>query len=158
MSRIVFQSEGLDKLIHDLDGYTKELNKEIALAMNENMEKVQIHARKNHRFKRVSGDLEKSVTVEYNGKTKNVHKTKIYLNDKFTTTENGKSYGTYQHEGTYQGYDQSPIAPAYPSSTSKSGNGIKGDPFLYRAIKQKWKMTRDLKKITAKLKKKYERV
>jgi len=158
MNKITFQSTGLGSLIRDIDGFSNDLNREIAFDMNENMTSVQIHARNNHRFKRVNGDLERSVQVEYDGKTKNVHKAKIFLNDKVTTTENGKSYGVFIHEGTYQGYKQSPIAQAYSSSTSKSGKGWKADPFLWNAIDQKWKMTESLKKTATKLKKKYSRV
>ncbi len=47
MSRIVFQSSGLDSLIHDVDGYIDDLNKEIAFALGDNLKAVQKHARKN---------------------------------------------------------------------------------------------------------------
>ena len=179
MSRIVFQSEGLSELIKDVSGYTKELNKEISFAITDNIEAVEKHAKKNHRFGKTgknvysksyqrlvdkkgtpprTGKLEQSVSHEYPDPKGGAHKVKIFLNDKMTTLDNGKSYGTYIHEGTYQGYKQSKIAPSYSSSHSKSGKGWEADPFLWRAIDQKWKMTRDLKKITANLKKKYTRV
>jgi len=163
MSRIVFQSKGLPELIRDMEGYTKELNKEIDFAMQDNLTAVDKHATKNHRFVSRNGQagLEGSVQTELKSDG-NTHKAKIFLNDKLTTTTSKKSgersYGVFIHEGTYQGYKQSKIAPRYPSSKSKSGNGWKADPFLWRAIEQKWKLTRDLKKMTAKLRKKYERV
>jgi len=162
MSRIVFQSEGLSDLIKDVEGYTKELNKEIGFAITDNLEAVDKHATKNHRYTSRNGQagLEGAVQTEYKLQG-SVHKVKIFLNDKFTTvkTKHGdRSYGVFIHEGTYQGYKQSKIAPRYKSSKSKSGEGWKADPFLWRAINQKWKLTRDLKKLTAKLRKKYERV
>ena len=153
-----FQSTGLDSLIQDLDGFARDLNKEVAFDMNENMTNVQIHARGNHRFTSREGKLEQSVQVEYDGKTKNVHKAKIFLNDEYTTTDSGKSYGVFIHEGTYQGYKKSKIAASYPHSTSTSGKGWKSDPFLWKAIDKKWKLTKSLKKTAAKLKKKYSRV
>jgi len=156
MSRIVFQSSGVSELIRDMKGYTKELNKEIDIALTNNLEAVQKHARKNHRWVSRTGKLEQSVQVEQSSRG-NTHTAKVFLNDKMTTAESGLSYGVPMHEGTHQGYDQSPIAPKYSHSTSKSGKGWKADPFLWRAIKQKWKMTRDLKKIIARLQKKYER-
>ena len=159
MSRIVYQSKGMSELIRDMSGYIADLNKEVAFAMAENAENVERHAKKNHRFKTVNGKAESSVTTEYTSPKKNVHKMEIYLDDNQTEviTKKGKrSYVVFQHEGTYQSYEQSQIAPLYAHSVSKSGKGIKADPFLYRAIRQKWKMARDLKKITLKLQKKYE--
>ena len=157
MSKIGYQSQGMGSLIRDMDGYISELNKEISFAIADNLEKTQLHAKKNHRFKSRRSKLEQSVQVEQN-RSGNTHTAKIFLNDKVTTTAKDKSYGSYIHEGTYQGYSQSPIAQPYKNSISKSGKGWKADPFLWRAIERKWHLTRDLKLIEQKLKKKYERV
>ena len=161
MSRIVYQSQGMTELIRDMECYNRELNKEIQVEMNWNLSEVQKYARKNHRWKTRNGFAERSVSAEYEMPKSNVHKAEFFLNDKYTTvtTKKGeRNYAVFLHEGTYQGYQQSPIAQPFAHSTSKSGKGWKADPFLYRAIKQKWKMNASLKKIISKLEKKYERV
>ena len=156
MSRVVIETKGLDKLISDMSGYTADLSKRISVGINENGNSVQKEARNNHRFNRKGGKLEQSVTFDQSKKgTTNI--AEFYLNDSFTTTSNGKSYGVFIHEGTYQGYDQSPIAPKYGNKTSKSGSGWEADPFLYNAIRKEWKIDKTLNTIQVDLKKKYER-
>jgi len=159
MSRVVIETKGLDKLISDMSGYTADLTKKISMGMNANGNSVQKEARSNHRFKSGdgnSGNLDRAVTFVQSRKgTTNI--AEFYLNDAITTTKNGKSYGVFIHEGTYQGYDQSPIAPKYSNKTSKSGSGWKADPFLYNAIRKEWKIDKTLNTIQVDLKKKYER-
>ena len=150
---------GLDKLIKELPQYVGDLSKEIDIALTKNGVAVQRYARANHRFTSRSGRLEASVTQELEVNSKS-HQMSIFLNDSHTTTKSKKgyrSYGTFIHEGTYQGYKKSDIAPPMSHSISKSGNGWQGDPFLARAIHKKWHFDRDIIKIMNKLDKKYSR-
>lgn len=153
----VIESKGLDKLIDDMEGYTTDLNKRISERVNQAGNDVVDEARSNHKFKTFSGQLEASITFEQ-GRQGNLHTADIYLNDSFTDAGNGRSYGTFQHEGTYLGYKQSPIAPSYSFTTPKTGYGIEADPFLWNAVQLKWNMQRRLKGVADRLQKKYERL
>ena len=157
MSTVVIETKGLDKLIADMSGYNADLSKRISAGINYNGNAVVKEARTNHRWERKGGKLEGAITFPNPIKKGNSHFAEIYLDDSQTTTKNGKSYGTFIHEGTCQGYNQSPIAPKYSHSTSKSGTGWEADPFLYNAINTKWKMDVTLNTIAKNMKKKYER-
>lgn len=158
MAGVKVISTGLSGLIKDMQGYVADLNREVSIAGTNAGEEVVRYARNNHRFTRDSGDLEESVTFEYSLEPGNVHTFDIYLDGKFTTVSDGRSYGVFIHEGTYQGYSQSPIAPFYNSSISKSGKGWQADPFLWVAIDKKWDIEKRIQKGMKRLKRKYERV
>lgn len=145
---------GVSKLISDMEGYTKDVHKRIVGGLQGNGNKVVNEAKANHRFQRVSGQLENSVTFEQE-LLGDVHIAKIYLKDSALSVDT-RSYGTFIHEGTYDGYDQSPIADAY-SNTSGSA-GWQADPFLYNAIVQEWDFGTTLFKIARNLRNDYQRL
>ncbi len=128
---------GLEELIRSNSHILDELNKEISKGINDAGNKTVRYAKQNHRFTSRTGFLENSITFEYK-RSGNNHSAKIYLKDSVTSVDGGRSYGTFIHEGTYQGYRQSSIAPHYQHSKSKSGMGWKADPFLATAIEKVW--------------------
>ena len=136
--RVTSTTTGLDSLIQRVNSHDATINRQISQLMNNTGENVERYAKQNHRFKSDSSSLERSVTTDYKRPNDNTHMIMFYLNDTFTTTTGGKSYGVFIHEGTYQGYSRSPIAPLYSTTQSKSGSGWKADPFLYNAIKVEW--------------------
>jgi hypothetical protein len=154
MSRVVIETKGLSSLIRDMDGYTEELNKRISRSINRNGNATTAEARANHNYKRKGGALDRSIKFEQDRKG-NTHTADIFLDDSITSVDNGRSYGVFQHEGTHQGYEQSPIAKKYSSSAGKGG--IKADPFLYNAIKKKFNINKSLRGIAKQLQKRYER-
>lgn len=156
MSKVTLKVKGLKKLIKKVEGYPKELTSAIRREVDEMGADVVKYARQNHRFNTQSGNLEKSVSFK-TYRRKNTQYVRFFLDDSIVTTENGGSYAVYIHEGTYQGYSRTPIAPLFNSSRSKSGNGWKGDPFLYNAIKEKWDINSALKHIAKDLKKQMEK-
>lgn len=153
---VFIENVGLDKLINDMDGYVQDLHKSITKSINKQENKVIEEARSNHRYDRKSGNLQKATMSEYS-RSDNLHTVEFFINDAMLSTDGDRSYGTFIHEGTYQGYEQSPIAPFYTSSVSASGSGWEADPFLYNAIKNKWRMDSALHAINNNMKKKYER-
>lgn len=157
MSTVFIETRGLDRLVKDMEGYTSDLHGRISRGINRKGNAVVLEAKSNHRFTSQTGQLENSVSFEQD-RLGNVHTAKIFLNDATTSVDSGRSYGVFIHEGTYQGYEQSPIAPAYSSSVSASGSGWLADPFLYNAIQSKWKLETTLKRIATNMKKKYERL
>lgn len=155
---VTLQTKNLSETIKDMEGYIEDLNAGIGVVMTNTGAKVEEYAKSNHRFTSRSGNLENSVTFEYSLKPNGVHVGEIFLDDRFTAVPDGRSYGVFIHEGTYQGYSQSSIAPRYSSSTSLSGNGWRADPFLEDAIARKWKPEREIRKLEKKLQHKYQRV
>jgi len=154
MSRVVIETKGLDKLIKDMDGYTTDLHKRVSKSINRNGNATTEEARSNHKYNRQAGKLDESIQFEQDRKG-DTHTADIFLRDSVTSVDGDRSYGVFQHEGTYQGYEQSPIAKKY--NHSKGKGGITADPFLYRAIKKKFKINESLRGIAKRLTKKYER-
>ena len=155
-------STGMRKLIADMSGYVEELNDGIAEVLTNEASEVEREAKKNHRYISRSGNLERATKGTYKYLSLGVHSVVFELQDNLTNTgkDNGKgdSYGPWIHEGTYQEYSKSPIAPLYSHSISKSGKGWRADPFLWNAIEKKWNPEKGIQKMSAKLKRKYERV
>ena len=150
---------GLRRLITDMDGYIEELNDGLTAVLTNEASAVEIEAKTNHRFVSHSHNLENSAKGEYS-REGNSHIVEFKLDPTFTTVKDGsdRSYGVFIHEGTYQGYKQSKIAPKFSNSISKSGKGWKADPFLWNAIEAKWKPEEKILKMNNKLKRKYQRV
>jgi len=119
----------------------KRVNQDISKAMNDRGNAVTTYAKANHRWGkpysngyRPTGKLEQSVTFEYSRRT-GKHFAKFFLNDAIISVDS-RSYGVFIHEGTYNGYNRSPIGKAYPHSTGSKG--WRADPFLWRAIEREW--------------------
>ena len=149
-------STGLDSLIRDMAGFMEDLNDNISEVITNDSAKVIREARQNHRYKADTGNLERATKSGYKRK-RNSHLVEFYIEDSMVSPDH-RSYGVFIHEGTYQGYSRSPIAPAYSNSISKSGQGWKADPFLWNAIEKLWKPEESLKKVSEKMRRKYQRV
>lgn len=153
-------SVGLRKLITDMDTYVATLNTEIGAVLTNEATEVENHAKQNHRYKTQTGNLERSTYGKYDGKRagNGIHVVTFGIDDSILSVDDKESYGTYIHEGTYQGYSRSKIAPKYSHSISKSGKGWKADPFLWNAIQKKWNPSEKLRRMNEKLKRRFSRV
>lgn len=146
------KTTGLDAMIRNVEAYKKDLRNGLSDEVRECGNNTKNYAKANHRFKRKGGVLQRSVTFEMERKS-DIITARLFLNDAMLTTASGKSYGTFIHEGTYDGYKQSPIAPAFSNTTGSKG--WEADPFLYDAIKAKWNMDERSEKVAKRLARKY---
>lgn len=140
--KIKSQLTGVDALMKELKAQEKRVNQDISKAINDRGNAVQTYARNHHRYGRPyskgyipTGKLAESVTFEYNRRA-GKHTAKFFLNDAVLSVDGDRSYGVFIHEGTYNGYNRSPIAPAYSHKTGSKG--WRADPFLWRAIEREW--------------------
>lgn len=152
MSKVTLKVKGLKKLIQKNEKYPDLLAKTIRRETTNDASEVIEYSKGNHRFTTRSGQAENSAQYKVwrRGNTFNI---KFSLNDALTSVDGDRSYSTFLHEGTYEGYDQSPLAPLYINSTSKSGKGWQADPWLWRAIDAKWDVTKVTKRIAKEMKK-----
>lgn len=126
--------------------YNRLLKQEILAELNDSGNTITREARQNHNFNTRSGALERSIQHELDRSGMTLT---VFLEDRLTTTSSGKSYGVFQHEGTYDGYRKSPMAPSF---SHRSGSpGIKADPFLWGPFaKEVPKLQRRLEKVPEK--------
>ena len=114
--------------------------------MNDSGNTIVRNARQKHDFNTHSGALERSIQHELDRQEMTLT---VFLDDRMTTAENGNSYAVFQHEGTYQGYKQSPMAPSYSHSTG--AGGIQADHFLWTPYKTEIpKLVKRLEKVPQK--------
>jgi hypothetical protein len=142
-------------------------NKLIAKELSELTLETQTYARKNHRYGMPykegytpTHQLERATKGTYykRGVSKFLlvrHTCKFYIEDNMLTVKNGKSYGVFIHEGTYDGYRKSRIAKKYQNT--KGSKGWFSDPFLDNAIRIVFEKKRKklLKKIAIESSKKF---
>jgi hypothetical protein len=128
--------------MNQLKEQEKKVNQDISKAINDRVNAVTAYAKANHRWGkpyskgyRPTGKLAQSVTFEYSRKD-GKHMAKFFLNDAFLSVDGERSYGTFMHEGTYDGYSRSPIGKPYSHKTGSKG--WRADPFLWRAIENEW--------------------
>jgi len=132
---------GVDALMKQLKEQDKRVNNDISKAINDRGNAVERYAKRHHRYGRPysegyrpTGKLEEATTFEYSRKGRR-HFARFFINDAVLSVDH-RSYGVFIHEGTYQGYKRSPIAPAYTHKTTSKG--WRADPFLWRAIEREW--------------------
>ena len=139
--------DGLKGMQDAIKEYPKTLQKELRKTLVVYGNKMVRYAQKNHRFKRKSGSLERSISKEVSADRVGLM---FFIKDDMVKPENskkGNSYGVFMHEGTYQGYKQSKSARRFASSQSKSGKGWEHDHFMDRAWDKYIKtMQRELKR------------
>ena len=117
---------GLDNATRQLMSLQGRLNTSVGRSLVKHGSKMQKRAKKDHRFKSRSGNLERSILSDVKGLV-----LRFFIENRFTKTKKG-SYGVYQHEGTYDSYKKSESAPKLPHSTGSKG--LKHDHFMDRAF------------------------
>lgn len=126
--------EGIKGMQKAISKYPNELEREFRKTLTVFGNKMVKHARRDHRFKRKSGNLDRAISIEVPRKRVAL---KFFINDSLLRpkgrSKKGNSYGVFMHEGTYQGYRKSKSARGFASSSSKSGTGWKYDHFMDRA-------------------------
>lgn len=121
--------EGLKGMKRALSKYPNEFKKELRKTLVIYGNKMARHAKRDHRFKSKSGNLERSIKSE-------VSKDKVFMKffiDPQTLTNGKYNYGLIQHEGSYKGYKKSKSAKKYPNKRPNTGFGILYDHFMDRA-------------------------
>ncbi len=117
---------GLDSAVREIDGLQKKLKTSVGRTLIKYSSDMALSAKRNHRFRSISNNLEGSIKTDVDGM-----EFSFYLDDRTTTVGNNRSYGVFQHEGTYNGYRKSKSAPRFRSSVGSPG--IKADHFMDRA-------------------------
>jgi len=140
----VVKLSGMKGMKSALKKYPQELSKTARRTLHVYGNKMAKSARKDHRYNRQSGNLDRSIEAVVDKKKVEM---KLWINP--TLLKSGKyNYGLIQHEGSYKGYKKSKaVKKRYGSSTLKTGFGVLHDHFIVRGwakhIKQ---MNRALKK------------
>ena len=115
------------------------VRRQLRLALNIALRGVQDRARREHKFRSRSGNLERSIRTKIDSDWPPVGR--IYLDPAGTMTKNGQAYGTYQHEGTQDHFvrPRDRLALRWVSgggfafSRGHRVSGIAADPFVDRA-------------------------
>lgn len=134
---------GLKEMQRALNKYPNVFNKTARSTLVVHGNKMANSARRDHRFNRKSGNLDRSIEAVTDKKDIAM---KLWINPK--TLKSGKyNYGLIQHEGSYKGYKKSRAASRYPNKSPKTGFGIRFDHFIVRAWDKHYKIMRnELKK------------
>jgi hypothetical protein len=124
--------DGLKERITALDLAAQKILRGVQKELGATGGKMEIDAKANHRFKTRSGNLERSIRHDVpEGQMK---MTLGFMDD--ATRSNwkknpGVTYGTFQHEGTRDGYRQSKAAGKHENTPGRPG--IAADHFIVRA-------------------------
>ncbi len=137
--------KGFDAVYKGLKKTMPNLNKEVTKIFGKYGKLMVIYARKNHKFKTQTGQLERAITFRVDSKQWELH---FYIDD-VRVYSNGYNYGTIQHDGSGVNYKRSEFSPQY---TPKLKNGgVKSDHFMVRAWdKYQNDMTADLQRALVK--------
>lgn len=91
------ETEGIDDLEGILRGAREKLYQDLPGVMQDGGNIVVLDGRSNHRFTSRTNRLENSLEAVVDPQSLTLS---IHLDDRFTTLENGESYGDYIHNGT----------------------------------------------------------
>lgn len=132
---------GLNSIIDKCSEAPTNIDERIKELLHKYGKLMVAYAKNNHNYQNRTGELTRSIKYGVNGLV-----FQFFLDGNMTVVTGGRKYSTFQHEGTYDGYDQSRFAEGYSSSSGK--RGISADHFMVAAFdKYKGEMMRDLKKV-----------
>ena len=127
---------GIEELIESCLRFPVESRRACVEALDDVGRTVTKEAKSQHRFKRKSGNLQRSMRYETKGAGAPIMTLRIYLDSRITTTRTkaGKqySYGLIQHDGTGRNYKKSWASPEF--TPSNNFDGLKHDHFLTDAF------------------------
>jgi hypothetical protein len=115
------------------------VRRQLRLALSIALRNVQTRARRDHKFRSRSGNLERSIRTKITSDWP--PEGRIYLDPAGTMTDGGEAYGTFQHEGTKAHF----VGPknrkalrwasggGFAFSKGHNVRGISADPFIDRA-------------------------
>jgi len=124
--------QGLDEKLEKLRQFRQEYKNKIRSELIRHGTEMVRNARQGHRFTSRTGNADRSIDI--NVPIDETSLTFGIVQDYSKTDWNDVSYVTFQHEGTYDGYNQSRISNPYtPTTPKRAGAGIQADHFLERA-------------------------
>jgi hypothetical protein len=123
--------------VADADRWTKSISEgvrtEIVKSMKDRSNKMVDHARKNHKFKTITGKADASIKnlVEYNPSNKSA--TMTFYIDPSSVMVGGYNRTWMLNDGTYGSYKKGSISPTARTVGGAPGTGIKHDDFMGNA-------------------------
>lgn len=127
---------GLQKALNFYANRIDYLNKKVPSVLQKRGNKMVEKARKDHKYKTKSGQLERSIEANVNSRDWSL----IFEINPDRVTNNDYNYAMIQHEGSGQGYKKSYMAKAVKPKL-KSG-GVKADHFMVRAFESEFENLR----------------
>ena len=128
----MIEVKNLDGLIESFLRFPTESRRAIVVSLDEIGKAVTRKAKAEHRFRRKTGALQRSIRYETQGRGADALRLRIYLDSRITTTKTKSgqeySYGLIQHDGTGKGYDRSWASPAFSPKLKTAG--LEADHFL----------------------------
>lgn len=129
----------LNELVRAFDKAPAKVKVELRRAIKEALVKIQKRARKEHRFRTRSGNLERSIEDEMISDWPPTGR--VWLNPVASKTASGQSYGVFQHEGTREHFVRPRTRKALRwvnggrifFSKGHRVRGIQTDQFIYKA-------------------------